>query len=64
VIGKIVGGILLWVQALAASSSSMPRAQHDPLTHEHIFRSLILGHAKEYFQATHFWHHFSYTHVF
>jgi hypothetical protein len=44
----------LWAQVLvtSSSSSSMPLAQHDPLTHKHIICNLILGCAREYFQAT------------
>jgi hypothetical protein len=42
----------LQAQALAISLTSMLPPQHDPTTHKHLFRSLILGHAREYFQTT------------
>jgi hypothetical protein len=41
----------LRAQALATSLNLVFFPQHDPLTHKHFFRNLVLGHAREHFRA-------------
>jgi len=43
--------VFLQAQALTTNSSSIPPPQHDLPIHKRMFRSLILGHANEYFWA-------------
>jgi len=42
----------LRAQVLAISLTLMFLSQHDPTIHKHLFRSLVLGHAREYFRTT------------
>jgi hypothetical protein len=52
-LGKLVGELFLWAQALATSLSSVLFPQHETLAFKHFFHSLVHGRVEEYSQATH-----------
>jgi hypothetical protein len=52
-LGKLIGEIFLWAQALATSLNSMLLPQHDSLVLKHFFHNLVHGRVEKYFQATH-----------
>jgi hypothetical protein len=52
-LGKPIKDFFLQAQTLVASSNLIIFPQHDFLTCKCLFRNLTLGHAREYYRATH-----------
>ncbi len=51
-LGKLVGRVFMWAQALVTILNLVPFPPHDSLVHKCLFHSLILGCVEEYFKTT------------